>query len=84
MQVPSGSLDQAMIDVTASVWLVDDALTELPTRRLSREDLPLEQEIPGPAVIYQQDTTIAVPPGWQATATDTGPMILSANRGGTA
>jgi N-methylhydantoinase A/oxoprolinase/acetone carboxylase beta subunit len=84
VQVPSGSLDQAMIDVTASVWQVDDALTELPTRRLSREDLPLDETIPGPAVIYQQDTTIAVPPGWGATATAAGPMILSANRGGTA
>ncbi len=81
VRVPSGDLEEATIAVTSAVWSTAGALAELPTRRLVRERLPLEQAIAGPAVIHQPDTTIAVPPGWSATLNAGGPLILTRDRG---
>jgi N-methylhydantoinase A len=81
VRVARGDIEEAIIDVTTAMWLTDGALAELPTRRLERERLPLAEAIAGPAVIHQRDTTIAVPPGWSATATAAGPLILSDDEG---
>jgi len=80
VRMAAGRLDEATIDVTDSVWSIDGALAKLPTRRLAREALELDEVLTGPAVIHQRDTTITVPPGWHATATEAGPLILSAPR----
>jgi N-methylhydantoinase A/oxoprolinase/acetone carboxylase beta subunit len=79
VEVGSGTLEEATVATTTSVWRTADGLAELPTRHLLREQLPADEPIPGPAIVHQRDTTIVVPPGWSATAKATGPLILTAN-----
>jgi N-methylhydantoinase A len=78
VSVGSGSLGSAVIDESLTVWRIDDRLVELPTRQLLRERLPIGERIPGPAIIFQRDTTIVVPPEWSALATADGPLMLTA------
>ncbi|UGS34403.1 hydantoinase/oxoprolinase family protein [Capillimicrobium parvum] len=78
--VGGGDLASATIGEAASVWDVGGELADLPTRRLLRERLPIAEPIDGPAVIFQRDTTIVVPPSWRATADPGGPLLLSAVR----
>jgi N-methylhydantoinase A len=78
--VSGGDLASATIGEARSVWDVDGELVELPTRRLLRERLPIDEPIDGPAIVFQRDTTIVVPPGWRATAHADGPLLLSAVR----
>jgi hypothetical protein len=35
------------------------------------------EPVAGPAILYQRDTTISVPPGWTATAEASGPIVLT-------
>ena len=74
--VSEGTLEEATIGEATTVWPVDGELRSEATRHLLRERLPLDEPIAGPAILYQRDTTIAVPPGWVATATATGPLVL--------
>jgi N-methylhydantoinase A len=64
------------------VWRVNGALESLPTRHLDRARLPVGEPLDGPAVVFQRDATVAVPPGWRATATAAGPLILQGRRQG--
>jgi N-methylhydantoinase A/oxoprolinase/acetone carboxylase beta subunit len=75
--VGSGDLASATIGEAQSVWRVDGELVELPTKHLLREKLPTDEAMPGPAIVFQRDTTIVVPPGWSATAKAAGPLMLS-------
>jgi N-methylhydantoinase A/oxoprolinase/acetone carboxylase beta subunit len=77
VSVGSGTLDEASVGEATTIWRVDSALESLPTRHLLRERLPVDEPIAGPAILYQRDTTIAVPPGWTAAATATGPLVLT-------
>jgi N-methylhydantoinase A len=61
------------------VWRVDGELVELPTTHLLREQLPVDEPVPGPAIVFQRDTTIVVPPGWSAVASAAGPLMLHAD-----
>ena len=85
---PSGSLEQALIGERDGVWRVDGELVRRPTRHLARELLPIDEPVAGPAVVFQRDTTIVVPPGWHATATAQGVLLLAVdpdeNRGASA
>ena len=54
------------------------ALVELETHRLRRDRLPIGEPLPAPSIIFQRDTTIAVPPGWSAVASAAGPLMLTA------
>jgi N-methylhydantoinase A len=78
VDIGTGSREEATLHTTPSVWRSEGRLRELPTTHLLRERLPLDEPIEGPAVLHQRDTTIVVPPGWSATATDAGPLILKA------
>jgi N-methylhydantoinase A len=82
VSVEAGTLADAAVGEASTVWRVDGELQSLPTRHLLRERLPLEEPIAGPAILYQRDTTIAVPPGWTATATATGPLVLTTQEAG--
>ncbi|MCW2998891.1 MAG: hydantoinase/oxoprolinase family protein [Solirubrobacterales bacterium] len=77
VDVGSGDLESAIIGDARSVWRVDGELVELPTRHLLRERLPLDEAVAGPAIVFQRDTTIVVPPGWSAVATAAGPLMLT-------
>jgi N-methylhydantoinase A/oxoprolinase/acetone carboxylase beta subunit len=72
-----GDLESATIGEAQSVWRVDGELVELPTKHLLREQLPMDEAVAGPAIVFQRDTTIVVPPGWSATAKASGPLMLS-------
>jgi N-methylhydantoinase A/oxoprolinase/acetone carboxylase beta subunit len=74
----SGEMESATIGASPAIWRVDGALVELETRHLLRERLPIDEPIQGPAIIFQRDTTTAVPPGWSAVATAAGPIRLTA------
>jgi N-methylhydantoinase A len=80
VQIGSGTLEDALIGERVGVWrdAASGALTPQPTRQLLRERLPLDEPVAGPAVVYQRDTTIVVPPGWTATATEGGALLLTA------
>jgi N-methylhydantoinase A len=75
--VGTGTLEQALLGEAQSVWRVDGALVELSTKHLDREQLPKDEAVAGPAIVFQRDTTIVVPPGWSATATAAGPLMLT-------
>jgi N-methylhydantoinase A/oxoprolinase/acetone carboxylase beta subunit len=77
VSVGSGTLKEATIGEATTVWRVDSELESLPTKHLLRERLPVDEPIAGPAILYQRDTTIAVPPGWTAKATADGPLVLT-------
>ena len=81
VKVGSGELSEARIGEAPAVWRVDGELTELPTLHLLRERLPIDEPVPSPAIIFQRDTTIVVPPGWVATATAAGPLMLTKQEG---
>jgi N-methylhydantoinase A len=72
-----GDLPSAVIGEAQSVWRVDGKLVELPTKHLLREKLPMDVPVAGPAIVFQRDTTIVVPPGWSAIAKASGPLMLS-------
>ena len=47
-----------------------------PTPIYWREALTREQELIGPAIVEQADSTTVIPPGWQATPDDVGNLRL--------
>ncbi|MCW3006408.1 MAG: hydantoinase/oxoprolinase family protein [Solirubrobacterales bacterium] len=79
LNVGSGTLQEATIGQAPTVWRVDGELVELPTTHLLREQLPVDEPVPGPAIVFQRDTTIVVPPGWSAVASAAGPLMLHAD-----
>jgi N-methylhydantoinase A len=74
----AGDIESATIGAEPAIWRVGGRLMELETRRLLRDRLPIDEPIPAPAIIFQRDTTTAVPPGWSAVATAAGPILLTA------
>ena len=71
---PAGTMDPALAVVgPKTVWF--DGRPGL-TTRYRREWLPAGQQLPGPAIIFQYDTTTVVPAGWQATVDPFRNLIL--------
>ena len=64
--VTSGTLEEALVGESDSVFRVDGSLQALPTRFYDRSLLPLDEAFAGPAVVFHLDTTTVVPPGWSA------------------
>ena len=75
--VSSGTLAEARVGESESVFRVDGELQALPTRFYDRGLLPLDESIPGPAVVFHLDTTTVVPPGWRARADASGNLVLT-------
>lgn len=75
--VVGGSLAQALLGESESVFRIEATLQALPTRFYDRGLLPLDASIAGPAVIFHLDTTTVVPPGWMARADASGNLILT-------
>jgi N-methylhydantoinase A/oxoprolinase/acetone carboxylase beta subunit len=80
--VGSGTLEEATIGEAPVTWRVDGELAEHSTKHLLREKLPIDEPVAGPAIVFQRDTTIVVPPGWTATATAAGPLMLNTTQDG--
>ena len=78
--VTSGTLEEALVGESESVFRVDGSLQAFPTRFYDRSLLPLDEAFAGPAVVFHLDTTTVIPPGWSARADASGNLIL--NKGG--
>ncbi|MEM6663323.1 MAG: hydantoinase/oxoprolinase family protein [Pseudomonadota bacterium] len=72
-----GSLDAARLATRPSVFRVGSELQTIETVFYRRDALPLEQDIPGPAVILQQDSTTVVRPGDSFVADTAGNIIIT-------
>jgi N-methylhydantoinase A/oxoprolinase/acetone carboxylase beta subunit len=59
------------------VFAVDGTPQRLDTPVLARDRLPLDQPIPGPAIVVQTDTTTVVPPGCTLVADRGGNLIIT-------
>ena len=77
LPAPSGDLGDARLGEGSGTFRVDGRLQSLTTAHYDRESLPVEEPFDGPAVVFQRDTTVVVPPGWRARATANGNLILS-------
>ena len=77
LPVSSGSLDEALLGESAGVFRVEGNLQALQTRFYDRSLLPLDETIPGPAVVFHLDTTTVVPPAWNVRADVSGNLILT-------
>jgi N-methylhydantoinase A len=75
--VSEGTLEQASLGEGDGVFRVDGTLTTLTTRYFDRALLPVGERFDGPAVVFQRDTTILIPPGWHARAQASGNLILA-------
>jgi N-methylhydantoinase A/oxoprolinase/acetone carboxylase beta subunit len=77
LPVTGGSLDEALIGESESHFRVDGELRAVTTRFYDRHVLPVDETIPGPAVIFHLDTTTVVPLSWSARADRSGNLILT-------
>jgi N-methylhydantoinase A/oxoprolinase/acetone carboxylase beta subunit len=77
LTVGSGTLAEATLGEGESVHRRDGRLESLPTRFLERARLPVDEPIPGPAVVFQRDATVLVPPGWAARADGSGVLVIA-------
>jgi N-methylhydantoinase A/oxoprolinase/acetone carboxylase beta subunit len=76
LPAPAGGDGDAGSGAGEGVFRVDGALATLPTRYVERAGLAVDEPIAGPAVIFQRDATILVPPGWSACARSSGNLML--------
>jgi N-methylhydantoinase A len=72
-----GAMDDAMIGEGEGVFRVDGELASLLTRHYERSRLPAGEPFEGPAIVFQRDTTVLVPPGWSGCAQPSGNLILA-------
>jgi N-methylhydantoinase A len=77
LPVASGALEDALIGEGEGVFRTEDGLAAMATRHLERALLPIGVDVEGPAIVFQRDTTILVPPGWRACAHDSGNLIVA-------
>lgn len=59
-----GSAEAVVIGSGRCVFRVNDVLETFDTPYINRTTLPVGQELRGPAILLQADTTTVVPPGW--------------------
>jgi N-methylhydantoinase A/oxoprolinase/acetone carboxylase beta subunit len=59
----NGSLSAALVRSAPCVFRTANGLERLDTPRYERSRLPLDEAIPGPAIVVQTDSTTVVPPG---------------------
>ncbi len=76
LPVPTGDGDAA-VGTGTCMFRVDDHLESFETAYLRRDRLATGQDVPGPAIILQTDSTTVVPPGWHATVDPVGNLILT-------
>jgi N-methylhydantoinase A len=60
-----------------SVFRRNGSLSSFPTQYYERAEIEVGRVFAGPAVVFQRDTTIVVPPGWNCRAEAAGSLILS-------
>ncbi len=66
----------SLVGERESTFRVDGSLESLSTRFYDRALLPVDEPLPGPAIVFHPDTTTLVPPGWGFIAERSGNLIL--------
>ncbi len=77
LPVTSDTLAAATLGGGDGVFRVGGVLQTYATAYYDRARLPVGESFPGPAVVFQRDSTILVPPGWNACADATGNLLLT-------
>jgi N-methylhydantoinase A/oxoprolinase/acetone carboxylase beta subunit len=77
LPVSSGTRAEASLGRGEGIFRDGGKLRSFPTAYYDRERLPLDEVVPGPAVIFQRDATVLVPPGWSAGVHPSGSLILT-------
>ena len=73
---PDRSLEKALVRSDSSMFRVDGELQRFDTPYYRRDLLPLDQDIAGPAIILQKDTTTVVPPACSFRADESGNLFI--------
>lgn len=71
-----GSLDKALVKRDMTIFRLEEHLDQYETAFYNRDALPLNNRIPGPAIILQTDSTTVVPPDCSITADDSGVLVV--------
>jgi N-methylhydantoinase A len=79
-QSAAAKLADAWLKTGETHFRVEGALRKLRTEFFDRTRIPRGGTIPGPAVLFQKDTTTVVPPMWYARADDSGSLVISQSR----
>jgi N-methylhydantoinase A len=72
-----GDGSESLLGEGESVFRRNGSLTASAARHYERALLPVGEPVPGPAILFQRDTTTVVPPGWAACADVSGSLILT-------
>jgi N-methylhydantoinase A len=73
----SGSLGEALVKTARCAFRANGGLEVIETPFYRRDLLPLEEPIPGPAIVLQTDSTTVVPPWTTLLAETDGNLILT-------
>ena len=73
----TGSLGEAMVKTARCAFRANGGLEVIETPFYRRDLLPLEEPIPGPAIVLQTDSTTVVPPWTTLLAETEGNLILT-------
>ncbi|MCU0568226.1 MAG: hydantoinase/oxoprolinase family protein [Oculatellaceae cyanobacterium Prado106] len=73
---PPGTLEQAWIKTTETYFLVNGQLDQYATQFFERDRLPLGAQIEAPAVFFQKDSTILLPPHTRAIIQPSGNLLI--------
>ncbi len=79
-QPTAGDLTEALLGEGEGVFRQNGSIAASPTRYLERARLPVDEAVPGPAVVFQRDATVLVPPSWSVRSQPSGNLILSRMR----
>ncbi len=77
----TGAVQPQEIGRGRCVFRVSDVLQTFDTPYLDRRSLPVGQDMHGPAILLQTDTTTVVPPGWTYSADRFGNVRMTFDRG---
>jgi N-methylhydantoinase A len=77
-QIPvADGAGESAIGAGEAVFRGEDGLARVPATYHERALLPAGTRIPGPAIIFQRDTTVLIPPGWHGVAETSGNLVLT-------
>ena len=72
-----GTRERALAKRDTTVFRLAEKLQEFDTAFYTRDELPLDEAIPGPAIILQTDSTTVVPPDCTVTANSAGTLLIN-------
>jgi N-methylhydantoinase A/oxoprolinase/acetone carboxylase beta subunit len=78
LRTPRGrSLQEARVKSGRCVFRLNGVLQQLETAFYRRDRLPIDEVIPGPAIVLQADSTTLIPPGATAKADEAGNLLIA-------